>query len=46
MSDKRILFADANVEAMYEYRRQFGPSWEVVAVSTGPAALAEIRKQP
>jgi HD-like signal output (HDOD) protein len=46
MSDKRILFADANVEAMYEYRRQFGPTWEVLAVTTGPAALAEIRKQP
>ncbi len=46
MSDKRILFADPNVEAMYEYRRQFGPTWEVLAVTSGPAALAEIRKQP
>jgi HD-like signal output (HDOD) protein len=46
MSDKRILFADANVEELYEFRRQFGPAWEVLAVGTGPAALEEIRKQP
>jgi HD-like signal output (HDOD) protein len=46
MTDKRILFADTNVDEMYEYRRQFGPTWEVLAVGTGPAALEEIRKQP
>ncbi|HXC99632.1 MAG TPA: HDOD domain-containing protein [Verrucomicrobiae bacterium] len=46
MTDKRILFADADVEELYEFRRQFGPTWEVLAVGTGPAALEEIRKNP
>ena len=46
MTDKRILFADADVEELYEFRRQFGPTWEVLAVGTGPAALEEIRKKP
>jgi HD-like signal output (HDOD) protein len=46
MAEKRILFADADTTAVEEFRRAFGQPWEVVTADRGPAALAEMRKQP
>ena len=46
MSEKRILLADANAEAVAEFNQVFAPPWEVTTVTSGPAALAELAKRP
>jgi HD-like signal output (HDOD) protein/CheY-like chemotaxis protein len=42
MAEKRILLANADAEAVAEFRQVFEQPWEVITASTGPAALAEL----
>ncbi len=46
MSDKRILIAVADSGAREELRQAFGEHWQVTLAASGPAALAEMEKQP
>jgi HD-like signal output (HDOD) protein/CheY-like chemotaxis protein len=46
MAGKRILLADADTEDLAEFRQVFGQQWEVVSVTSGTAALEEMKKQP
>ena len=46
MAGKRILLADADTEELAEFRQVFGQQWEVVSVTSGTAALEEMKQQP
>jgi HD-like signal output (HDOD) protein len=46
MAGKRILFADADKQALEEFCKVMGSQWEVTSATSGMAALAEMQNQP
>src|ERR1700689_361553 len=46
MAEKRILFADADNQALLEFCRILGTEWQVTGVTNGMAALAEMQSRP
>lgn len=46
MSEKRILLADADSDALEEFRRILSQQWTVATVTGGEAAIDEMKKLP
>lgn len=46
MTQKHILLADADANALEEFRQALGEQWIVKFAGTGAAALEELKKQP
>jgi putative nucleotidyltransferase with HDIG domain len=46
MRERRILIADADERAPEIFRQALGSGWTIVGAATGPAAQAEMQRQP
>jgi HD-like signal output (HDOD) protein len=45
MADKRVLFADADPQALAEFRQALGDAWEVTGAASGPEALDALNQR-